>query len=500
MTRRAAAFHGFAWGVVGGLAVVALMYLSALLLGLRPLPQILNEPLLSLMPGFVFGFLIDTLQHAGKVVEEIGLIVTMLVGLGLVGAANSVAALRWSNRYLPFAFAAAACAVVAGVLLPVGGSGLLGIGDGFATPIIWAALFAFYAVILQMGGEGGGGSATDVDLGRRSVLGAVPITIGALSLGVLGFRLLPDWYKAIFNPPEAGLRGPSPAITPVGNFYVVSKNFVDPTVDGQSWRLHVGGLAGKPTTLTLSDLRNLPATNEYVTLECISNNIGGDLMSTGSFTGVPLRDLVQMAGPQAGASWVAFRARDGYTESLPLAKVLASPEILVAYDLDGSPLPTSHGYPARILIPGLYGMKGPKWLENIDLADQEANGYWEQQGWDRNAVVRTTSRFDMPHDGDILKVGPISVSGVAYAGTRGVSKVEYSTDGGTSWNTAPFDAPLSPLTWVLWNVTWTPSGEGAYRLMVRATDGTGALQNSGGAASFPSGAAGYHAIQVNVSK
>jgi DMSO/TMAO reductase YedYZ molybdopterin-dependent catalytic subunit len=500
MTRRAAALHGFAGGVVGGLAVVALMYLGALLLGLRPLPQILNEPLLSVMPGFVFGFLIDKLQHAGKVAEEIGLIIAMLVGLGLLGAANSVAALRWTNRYLPFGFAAAAWALVVGVLLPVGGSGFLGIGDGFATPIIWAALFAFYAVVLQMGSEAGAVPTKDVDLGRRSVLSAVPITIAALSFGVLGFRLLPDWYKAIFNPPEAGLRGASPAITPVGNFYVVSKNFVDPSVDGQSWRLHIGGMADKPVTLSLGDLRGLPATNEYVTLECISNNVGGDQMSTGGFTGVPLRDLVQMAAPQAGASWVAFRARDGYTESLPLATVQASPEIIVAYDLDGAPLPMSHGYPARMIIPGHYGMKGPKWLENIDLVSQEAGGYWEQRGWDHNAIVKTTSRFDLPRDADILKIGPISISGVAYAGTRGVSKVEYSTDGGKSWSTAPFDAPLSPLTWVLWNATWTPSSEGAYKLMVRATDGTGSPQSSGGAMSFPSGASGYHTIQVNVSK
>jgi DMSO/TMAO reductase YedYZ molybdopterin-dependent catalytic subunit len=498
MRRRAAALHGFAWGVVGGLALVALMYLGALLLGLRPLPQILNEPLLSVMPGLVFGFLIDKLQHAGKVVEEFGLIIAMLVGLGLLGAANSVAALRWSSRYLPFAFAAAAWAVVVGVLLPIGGSGLLGIGDGLATPIIWAALLAFYAVVLQMGAEGGVVSTAGADLGRRHVLSAVPVTITALSLGVLGFRLLPDWYKAIFS--QAGLRGPSPAITPVGNFYIVSKNFVDPSVDGQSWRLHFGGMVGKPITLSLGELRGLPATNEYVTLECISNNVGGDQMSTGGFTGVPLRDLVQMAAPQAGASWVAFRARDGYAESLPLATVQASPEIIVAYDLDGAPLPMSHGYPARMIIPGRYGMKGPKWLENIDLVSQEAGGYWEQQGWDHNAIVKTTSRFDMPRDADILKIGPISISGVAYAGTRGVSKVEYSTDGGKSWSTAPFDAPLSPLTWVLWSVTWTPASEGPYRLMVRATDGTGSPQSSGGAASFPSGASGYHTIQVNVAK
>jgi DMSO/TMAO reductase YedYZ molybdopterin-dependent catalytic subunit len=472
------------------------MYLAGLLFGLRPLPQLLNEPILSLMPGFVFGFLIDTLQHAGKVVEELGLIVAMVLALGVLGGAAALASLRWTTQYLPFVFAGVAWIFVIAVLLPIGGAGFLGLTDGPTTPLIWAVLFSGYALILQIGFQPEPG----VDLGRRRLLGALPLTIGAVSLGVLAFRLLPDWYQAILNPPEAGLRGPSPAITPVSNFYVVSKNFVDPSVDGQAWRLHVGGMVGKPATLSLAELRNLPATTQYATLSCISNNVGGDLISTGAFTGVPLRDLVQMAAPQAGAAWVTFKARDGYTESLSVATIEASPEILVAYDLDGSPLPMSHGYPARMLIPGHYGMKGPKWLDSIELAAQEARGYWEDQGWDHNAIVKTTSRFDLPRDGAIVKLGPVSVSGVAFAGTRGVSKVEYSTDGGGSWTTAPFPPPLSPLTWVLWSATWTPSTEGPYRLVVRATDGTGALQDSRPAASYPSGAAGYHTIQVNVAK
>src|SRR5215831_11680543 len=153
MTRREAFWHGFGWGCVGGLAFVALMYLANIVLGLRPLPQLLNEPLLSLMPGFVFGFLIDTLQHAGKVVEEFGLIVAMIVALGALGGIASVASLRWTSQYLPFAFAAIAWIVVVGALLPVGGAGLLGLNDGFATPLIWAALFAIYSVVLQFGAQ-----------------------------------------------------------------------------------------------------------------------------------------------------------------------------------------------------------------------------------------------------------------------------------------------------------------------------------------------------------
>jgi DMSO/TMAO reductase YedYZ molybdopterin-dependent catalytic subunit len=496
MTRKAAFWHGFGWGCVGGLALVALMYLATIFLGLRPLPQLLNEPLLSLMPGFVFGFLIDTLQHAGKVVEELGLIVATIAALGVLGGLSSVASLRWTSQYVPFAFAAVGWVVTVAILLPVGGAGMLGLNDGIATPLIWAALYAIYAVVLQLGAQ----PAPGVDAGRRRLLTALPLSIAGFSVLALAYRLGPDWYSAVFGAPGSGLRGISPVITPVDQFYVVSKNFADPIVDGQSWKLHVGGMADKPATLTLADLRALPATTEYVTLECVSNDVGGPQISTGSFTGVPLASLVDMSSPQTQASWVAFSARDGYTESLALSMVRANPEILVAYDLNGSPLPAAHGYPARILIPGHYGMKGPKWLDTITLTNQEARGYWEQQGWDHNAVVKTTSRIDAPQDGDIVKLGPLEVGGVAFAGTRGIRKVEYSTDGGSSWKEAPFDPPLSKLTWVVWRATWTPAAEGAYRLSVRATDGSGVLQSNGSAPSYPDGASGYHTVQVSVSK
>ena len=498
LSRRQTAFRGFGWGAIAGLALVALMYLANLLLGLQPLPQLLNQPLLSLMPGFVFGFLIDTLQHAGKVIEEFGLIVAMVIALGVLGAAWAVAALRWHTQYLALGFAAIGWLVVCGVLLPVSGAGFLALNNGLTTPLIWGALFAVYSVVLQLGQDAGG--ATGVDPGRRRLLGALPLTIGAISLGVLAYRLLPDWYQAIFNPPEAGLRGPAPEITPIDNFYVVSKNFSDPVVDAQSWSLSVGGLVDKPMKLSLSDLRALPGITEYVTLECVSNDVGGGLMSTGSFTGVRLAELLNRAGAKAQGTWVAFTARDGYTESVPVSLIQSTPEIMVAYELDGAPLPVSHGFPARMVIPGLYGMKGPKWLDRIDLVNHESGGYWEQQGWSRDPIVKTTARIDAPADGGVVKLGPVTIAGVAFAGTRGIKKVEYSTDGGASWREAPFKAPLSTLTWVLWTADWAPAAEGAYRIMARATDGTGALQDSRSAASYPNGASGYHTIHVDISK
>jgi hypothetical protein len=223
-------------------------------------------------------------------------------------------------------------------------------------------------------------------------------------------------------------------------------------------------------------------------------------MSTGRFTGVRLRDLLEKAGPQAGGTWAAFKARDGYAESIPISLVQGAPEILVAYDLDGAPLPMGHGFPARMLIPGHYGMKGPKWLDSITVVDHESGGYWEAQGWDHNAVVKTTARFDVPRDSDIVPLGPVTLAGVAFAGTRGISKVEYSTNGGRTWADAPFRPPLSPLSWVLWQADWTPGAEGAYSLEVRATDSSGALQSAQAAPSYPTGASGYHTVRIAVSK
>ncbi|TME92929.1 MAG: molybdopterin-binding oxidoreductase [Chloroflexi bacterium] len=498
MKGREAAIEGFGWGALAGIVLVALMYGAGSLLGLKPLTQALNEPLLAVMPGFIFGFLIDTLQHAGKVVEEIGLVVAMVVALGLLGAAWSWTALRWRFQYSALVFALAGWAIVAVVLLPITGMGFLGLSAGPTTPVIWAALFAIYGVVLQLGGRPSAAEATDLQ--RRRLLGAIPLGIGAASLGLLGVLRVPSWYQAVASPSEAGLTGPSPEITPVAHFYVVSKNISDPRVDGSAWRLNIGGLVDKPQRISLSDLRARPSTSEFATLECISNDVGGGLMSTGSFTGVRLRDLIATASPSPGATWVGFQAVDGYAESLPLNVVNGEPSILVAYELNGSPLPSSHGYPARVIIPGRYGMKGPKWLTSINLVDHESGGFWEAQGWDHNAFVRTTARFDVPRDGDTIRHGAVQLAGVAFAGTRGIGMVEYSTDGGQTWAPASFKAPLSELTWVLWTADWTPAGEGGFTLKVRATDGSGALQDATSRMSYPAGATGYHTIRVDVSK
>jgi DMSO/TMAO reductase YedYZ molybdopterin-dependent catalytic subunit len=305
--------------------------------------------------------------------------------------------------------------------------------------------------------------------------------------------------RSALTPPEAARQGPVSAITPASEFYQVSKNFQDPVVSARGWALQVDGMVGRPLRLSLTELEAIPGVTEAVTLECVSNNVGGSLVSTGRFTGLPLRDLLTMAGPTPGAHAVAFKARDGYAESLALDTVMASSQVLVAYRLNGAPLPDLHGFPARILIPGHYGMKGPKWLDSISLVPSVEQGYWEGQGWDQQAVVRTTARFDVPLDGALLRAqAPAVLAGVAFAGLRGVQAVEWSDDGGRTWNAAHLEPPLSPLTWVLWRATWTPPTQGGFSLLARARDGTGQLQTSEEMPSFPSGATGYHRITVEV--
>jgi DMSO/TMAO reductase YedYZ molybdopterin-dependent catalytic subunit len=489
--------RGGAWaGLVAALAAAALMYIGSGLIGLRTLPEALQPPLLSIMPGPVFGFLIDRLQHAGKVLEEAGLLVGMVAALTALGAGAGWLAER---RRLPrpgLLAGAVAWLVVTLILLPLAGDGLLGLNGGPTQPLGWAVVFGVYAMLWET--VWSSATAPGPDLGRRRMLTALPVGIALASVGVLGFLKVPGWVQAIASPPESGLSGRVPEITPVGNFYIVSKNFSDPVVSASGWSLRVTGMVQRSLSLNYTQLQSVPAVTEAVTMECVSNDVGGPLMSTGRFTGIPIRDLVAMAMPQSKATALAFKARDGFTETASLKMIMDDATILVAYRLDGQPLPDKHGFPARVLIPGHYGMRAPKWLDEIELTNSEGGGYWEGQGWDHQAVVKTTARFETPQDGALVGIKQVQLAGVAFAGARGVQAVEWSADGGRSWANADVSPPLSPLTWVLWQASWTPPREGAYSLQVRARDGQGQLQTSKTAPTYPDGASGYHTIRVTV--
>jgi DMSO/TMAO reductase YedYZ molybdopterin-dependent catalytic subunit len=283
--------------------------------------------------------------------------------------------------------------------------------------------------------------------------------------------------------------GTRPELTSTADFYRIDINTVPPQVDGNTWRLKLEGLVDNPLTLSLDDLRAMPANSQAITLECISNPIGGDLISTAVFTGVPFKLVLQQAGVQAGAQAVDMQAVDGFYESIPMAEAMDERTLLV-YAMNGVPLPIAHGYPLRIYIPNHFGMKQPKWIQSMTVVAQPQTGYWVERGWSEQAIVQTTSVIDAVDTQGSSQTKVVPVGGIAYAGARGISKVEVQVDGG-DWQTAELrDPPLSPLTWVQWRFLWTAT-PGRHVLSVRCTDGDGALQDATLADTFPNGATGY---------
>jgi DMSO/TMAO reductase YedYZ molybdopterin-dependent catalytic subunit len=288
----------------------------------------------------------------------------------------------------------------------------------------------------------------------------------------------------------------TPAITSNDNFYVTSYRS-PPSVDVKTWNLSVKGLVERPLTLTYPDLLARPTVKEIVTLECVGNRIAGDAISTAEWKGASLKNLLEEAGVSPKALDVVFRAADGYSDSIRLERAQIG-DVLVAHKMNGVPLPSGHGYPARIIVPGIYGMKNVQWLTEIEVVDHDYQGYYQKQGWSDDATIKTMSRIDLPGHGSTLRREPYLVQGLAFAGTRGIRQVEVSTDGGMTWALATLDPPLSPFAWVFWQYRWAISAPGRHTLVVRATDGTGLVQTSVEQDPFPDGGTGLHEVTVTV--
>lgn len=295
-------------------------------------------------------------------------------------------------------------------------------------------------------------------------------------------------------------RGTRPELTPLDDHYQIDINTTPPRLDPSSWRLRIGGLVSAPIELSLAELRRFPAVHEFVTLSCISNRIGGSLISTTRWTGVPLRDVLRRAGLRSDASHVRIRSADGFHEVVDRELFQEDERVMLTYDWDGVPLPEKHGYPLRIHIPDRYGMKQPKWIESLEAVDRWEEGYWVRRGWDRDARMRATSVIDTVGV-DMMVVGAdqstrIPVGGIAHAGARGISRVEVRVDDGP-WEEALLRTPLSDRTWVIWRYDW-PFQEGEHTFTVRCTDGAGRRQVEERSPVRPDGATGLHAVDVTL--
>jgi hypothetical protein len=299
-------------------------------------------------------------------------------------------------------------------------------------------------------------------------------------------------------------------VTPTYLFYRIDINPIVPVVDATSWSLNVKGLVNNPLTITYEEIKAMPSVEEYATLQCVSNKIGGGLTSTALWKGVRLKDVLQKARLRPGAKYIAFRCYDGYDVGIPLERGLLDGTIL-AYEMNLAPLTSEHGYPVRAIVPGLYGMMNPKWITEIELEDNVYEGYWQRNGWTNNATEETHSSIVIPGQAPIrdrfrnlelenINIVPgqkVPVAGIAFAGDRGISKVEVSTDGGATWKSASIKDPLSKYTWVLWAAGFVPTAtQSNYKIVVRATDKTGKVQTAEVRPPFPDGNTGYHIISI----
>lgn len=503
----------FLTGTAAMAGAMAFAYVAGIVLGAVPYPPgRVVDVIRTIIPGGLATATIETFQHWGLR----ALFFAVHIGLLLLGGFGAV---RLGAIESPGRRARAGAAVMVGLFVV---SVVLAVtaGGGMA----WLALPVYGVVAFGYARVAGGVSLgrvlepevrdgeTPLDamrrsrrsfLGRGIALGGVALLVGSGAVRFLrrGPKVkIADATKPFAQPPPdtafPAVAGLSPEITPTAEFYNVDIDFLKPSVDAGSWRLSLEGLVTSPYELTYAGIQSSFEVVEMAhTLSCISNEVGGNLISTAVWRGVRLKDVLAKAGLGPTVTEIVFKSTEGYSDSIPLAKANEDTTLLV-FGMNGEVLPKEHGFPARIIVPGIYGMKNVKWLTSITAVDHHYRGYWEVRGWDDVARVKTESRIDAPASADSVHL-PAKLAGVAWAGDRGIVKVEVSDDGGSTWRPAVLKRELSPVAWRLWAADISP-GNGARRVLVRATDGTGEVQTSEPADPHPNGASGYDFVTFQV--
>ncbi|MBA2488623.1 MAG: molybdopterin-dependent oxidoreductase [Chloroflexi bacterium] len=507
-----AAATGLLAGLVAALAMTALMLVLRTVAGIPTPSELVGDRFAPLIPARDFGGLISWAGGYNEL-KQLGVFAVLVgqIAAGVLGGAVYAVLRDRGSRARGFLvgfviFLWLAALIVLWPVLPTNFAGLPPDPARVVTAASMLAAFALYGVLTaglvktlrpareKPAGDASTGAASH--LGRRAILvGAAGVGLLAVSGGLL--RRLSD--DATFAYDGLQVRGPDiEPITPNELFYVVSKNVIDPAVDGGLWRMAVTGQVDRPSTIDLAALRAMPAVEQETTLMCISNIVSGGLMSNAIWRGVPLASLIDQAGPRSGAVEVVCKSVDGYSDTFAIDKAM-EPTTLVAYEMNGEPLPRRHGYPVRLIVPGLFGEKSIKWLTEVELVDRDVLGFYETQGWGPGFVIPTRSRFYGPDLRQPISVGqPVRLNGTAFGGDRGVAAVEVSVDDGSTWQPAQLDYPGSRLSWALWSFEWTPTAAGESRLGVRATDRQGNVQTGASRPVVPEGATGIHVVRATV--
>ncbi len=537
----------FQRGALAGLVALGFAFILRLG-GLAPFPP---EAAIESFIGVVPASIEETaVQQLGELAGLLGLLVATIIALAIYGLLGLVferyvtesRAPRWlSARERALLYSLVPWLGFGLIVFPVTGNSIFGVASPFAPPgaslifpgtlLLSQLLFGF---VISLGHPldglvlatvvGPGESKVEMggpkSLGRRgfiekalilgsslllTLVSAGTVISGLFEQGSLtsqggGAVDLQDAPPIFSDSRLAGLVDSE--VTSNGSFYRVAIDLFDPSVASQTWSLLVSGAVKNPKTYGLSDVEALPAVDEYNTFECVSNLVNGNLIGNAKWTGVRIADVIGDAGgalPEA--KYVVFYSVDGYSVGIPLSKALMSDSIL-AYGMNDATLPVKHGYPLRAVIPGLYGMMSAKWINKIQVIDSVYMGYWQTRGWTNDAAVNTLAFIMVPSNGSSVNLsenqGSVILGGVAYAGNRGISRVEVSVDGGKTWKDAAIKKPLAALTWTLWAYDWHPDSAGSHDVYARATDGAGQLQTSVATDTFPNGATGYVAVTVKV--
>jgi DMSO/TMAO reductase YedYZ molybdopterin-dependent catalytic subunit len=354
------------------------------------------------------------------------------------------------------------------------------------------------------------------ELPRRQFMTAGAVTAGAAAVAYLGGRLLTERssvaaaVKSLHLPAPAQPAPPVPAgsdlripglgpfITPNSAFYRVDTAIVLPQVPPSSWQLRIHGMVSREITLNFDQLLRRPLLEDYITLCCVSNPVGGPYIGNARWLGTSLGALLREAGIRAGADQLYCTSADGFTSGTPVQTAMDGRDALLAIGMNGSPLPTAHGFPVRTVVPGLYGyVSACKWITDIEVTTYAANSaYWSVRGWSRQAPIKTESRIDVPSGQGPVKAGPVTIAGVAWAQHKGIDAVEVRVDRGP-WQQARLAAVPGIDTWRQWSGEWTAT-RGTHLIEARATDKTGYTQTSLVAPPEPNGASGYPAVSVTV--
>jgi DMSO/TMAO reductase YedYZ molybdopterin-dependent catalytic subunit len=441
----------------------------------------------------------------------------LLVGMGLtVAALSAVAGVLAARRWV----LGAVVVIALGVVAAAAAGTRPGAGQLDAAPSLLGAtagLFALRLMLDRLPRPASKPRPAEGEPSRRSFFVAAGVTVAAAALATAGGRVVSATSRGVAAA-RASLRLPAPAVpaaplpdgvmapvpgmppfvTPNALFYRIDTALLLPQVEASSWKLRVHGLVEQEVEIDFADLLGADLVESWVTLTCVSNEVGGDLVGNAKWLGLPVRELLARARPKDGADMVLSTSADGFTASTPLQVLTDERNALLAIGMNDAPLPVQHGYPVRMVVPGLYGyVSATKWVVDLEVTRfADATAYWTDRGWAPKGPIKTMSRIDVPQPFAHVPAGTVAVGGTAWAQHRGISAVELQVDDGP-WQVATLAAEATVDSWRQWSYRWEAT-PGEHTLVVRATDGTGEVQTSEVANPAPDGASGWYSRTVTV--